>query len=167
MTLRVRRWRTDCRAARQTGCGRLFAAECARGVGNEWPKEPRTLSFRPDRASRSVRDGRSSLLTRRWRGWIRTIGPRHERAGFCCGRRIAGPNGGSQKGLFLMRYRWFESISLQRRVRLSSGADGQGRHAEARDLLAPVFSWFTEGFDARTCLNVKSRRCNSGGSLIL
>jgi hypothetical protein len=30
--------------------------------------------------------------------------------------RIAGPNGGSQKGLFLMRYRWFESISLQRRV---------------------------------------------------
>jgi hypothetical protein len=27
-----------------------------------------------------------------------------------------GPNGGSQKGLFLMRYRWFESISLQRRV---------------------------------------------------
>ncbi len=30
---------------------------------------------------------------------------------FCCGRRIAGPNGGSQKGLFLMRYRWFESIS--------------------------------------------------------
>src|SRR5580704_16170418 len=31
-------------------------------------------------------------------------------------RRIAGPNGGSQKGLFLMRYRWFESISLQGRV---------------------------------------------------
>jgi hypothetical protein len=41
---------------------------------------------------------------------------RHERAGFCCGKRIAGPNGDSQKGLFLMRYRWFESISLQRRV---------------------------------------------------
>ena len=67
MTLRVRRWRTDYRAARQTGCRRLFAAECARGVGNELPKEPQTLSFRPDRASRSVRDGRSSLLTRRWR----------------------------------------------------------------------------------------------------
>jgi hypothetical protein len=49
--------------------------------------------------------------------WIRTIGPRHERASLCCGRRIAGPNGGSQKGLSLMRYRWFESISLQRRVR--------------------------------------------------
>jgi predicted ATPase len=24
---------------------------------------------------------------------------------------------------------------------------GQGRHAEARDLLAPVYGWFTEGFD--------------------
>jgi predicted ATPase len=23
----------------------------------------------------------------------------------------------------------------------------QGRRAEARDLLAPVFGWFTEGFD--------------------
>jgi len=65
--------------------------------------------------------GREGSLTVRSRlaaggRWIRTIGPRHERAGFCCGRRIAGPNGGSQKGLFLMRYRWFESISLQRRV---------------------------------------------------
>ena len=29
---------------------------------------------------------------------------------------LRGPNGGSQKGLFLMRYRWFESISLQRGV---------------------------------------------------
>src|SRR5690348_6051136 len=49
-------------------------------------------------------------------GLFAAIGPRHEGAGFCFGRRIAGPNGGSQKGLFLMRYRWFESISLQRRV---------------------------------------------------
>jgi predicted ATPase len=35
----------------------------------------------------------------------------------------------------------------------------QGRHAEARDLLAPVYGWFTEGFAtqdlkaARTLLN--------------
>ena len=25
----------------------------------------------------------------------------------------------------------------------------QGRHGEARDLLAPVYGWFTEGFDTR------------------
>src|SRR6266446_2106014 len=63
-----------------------------------------------DRLARAVR-----RLCARGR-WIRTIGPRHERAGFCCGRRIAEPNGSSQKGLFLIRYRWFDSISLQRRV---------------------------------------------------
>src|ERR1700694_4255732 len=33
--------------------------------------------------------------------WIRTLGPRHERAGFCCGRRIAGPTGAAKKGCFL------------------------------------------------------------------
>jgi hypothetical protein len=68
-----------------------------------------------DRLARAVR-----RLCARGR-WIRTIGPRHERAGFCCGRRIAEPNGGSQKGLFLIRYRWFESISLQRRATNCTG----------------------------------------------
>jgi predicted ATPase len=29
---------------------------------------------------------------------------------------------------------------------ISTGGD-QGRHAEARDLLAPIYGWFTEGFD--------------------
>ena len=32
-------------------------------------------------------------------------------------------------------------MSLGRRLR------DQGRHAEGRDLLAPVYSWFTEGFN--------------------
>ena len=94
--------------------------------------EPRSRVFssRPARSTSSSnatdsggRRHRSRIRTRLPAGgrWIRTIGPRRERAGFCCGRRIAGPNG-SQKRLFLMRYRWFESISLQRRVCLSPGA---------------------------------------------
>ena len=33
--------------------------------------------------------------------WIPTIGPWHERAGFCCGRRITGTNGAAKKGCFL------------------------------------------------------------------
>src|ERR1700730_7314904 len=81
-----------------------------------WPcRNPRrpSMGFAPEN---QVRTGRPAGGR-----WIRTIGPRHERGGFCCGRRIAGPNGGSQKGLFLMRYRWFESISLQRRVRSEPG----------------------------------------------
>ena len=32
----------------------------------------------------------------------------------------------------------------------------QGRHAEARDLLTPVFSWFTEGFDTTDLKEAKA-----------
>jgi predicted ATPase len=32
----------------------------------------------------------------------------------------------------------------------------QGRHAEARDLLTPVFSWFTEGFDTTDLKDAKA-----------
>ena len=32
----------------------------------------------------------------------------------------------------------------------------QGRRAEARDLLAPVYSWFTEGFDTADLKEAKA-----------
>ena len=32
----------------------------------------------------------------------------------------------------------------------------QGRHAEARDLLAPVYGWFTEGFDTQDLREAKA-----------
>ena len=32
----------------------------------------------------------------------------------------------------------------------------QGRHAEARDLLAPVYGWFTEGFDTHDLKEAKA-----------
>jgi predicted ATPase len=32
----------------------------------------------------------------------------------------------------------------------------QGRHAEARDLLAPVYGWFTEGFDTADLKDAKA-----------
>jgi predicted ATPase len=31
----------------------------------------------------------------------------------------------------------------------------QGKRAEARDLLAPVYGWFTEGFDTRDLQDAK------------
>src|SRR6202011_2239359 len=62
-----------------------------------------------------------------WREMDSNHRSRHERAGFCCGRRIAGPNAGSQKGLFFKRYRWFESISLQQTVCLSPAVFFEGR----------------------------------------
>ena len=32
----------------------------------------------------------------------------------------------------------------------------QGRHAEARDLLAPIYGWFTEGFDTADLKDAKA-----------
>jgi predicted ATPase len=32
----------------------------------------------------------------------------------------------------------------------------QGRHTEARDLLAPVYGWFTEGFDTQDLREAKA-----------
>ncbi len=36
---------------------------------------------------------------------------------------------------------------LRAAVSLARLRRDQGRHAEARDLLAPIYGWFTEGFD--------------------
>ena len=32
----------------------------------------------------------------------------------------------------------------------------QGKRAEARDLLAPIYGWFTEGFDTRDLVDAKA-----------
>ena len=32
----------------------------------------------------------------------------------------------------------------------------QGKHAEARELLAPIYSWFTEGFDTADLQEAKA-----------
>jgi predicted ATPase len=32
----------------------------------------------------------------------------------------------------------------------------QSRHAEARDLLAPIYGWFTEGFDTPDLIGAKA-----------
>src|SRR6266404_5971347 len=85
--------------------------------------------------------------------WIRTIGPRHERAGFCCGRRIAGPNGGSQKGLLLMRYRWFESISLQRRVSSELGSEPASVRLQPRVQQLPFLGAHRENAGCRLALH--------------
>ena len=39
----------------------------------------------------------------------------------------------------------------------------QGRHAEARDLLAPVYGWSTEGFDTPDLKDAKALRAELDG----
>ncbi|WP_024520214.1 AAA family ATPase [Bradyrhizobium sp. Tv2a-2] len=48
------------------------------------------------------------------------------------------------------------SLKLRAAVELARLHRGQGRHAEARDLLTPVYAWFTEGFDTRDLKEAKT-----------
>jgi len=45
---------------------------------------------------------------------------------------------------------------LRATVSLARLRRDQGRHAEARDLLAPVYGWFTEGFDTPDLKDAKA-----------
>ncbi len=52
-----------------------------------------------------------------------------------------------RKALSIAREQEAKLWELRAAVSLARLHRDQGRHAEARDLLAPVYGWFTEGFD--------------------
>jgi class 3 adenylate cyclase len=52
-----------------------------------------------------------------------------------------------QQALDIARHQQAKSLELRAAMSLSRLWQRQGRHAEAHDLLAPIYGWFTEGFD--------------------
>jgi predicted ATPase len=52
-----------------------------------------------------------------------------------------------RKALDIARKQEAKLWELRAAVSLARLRRDQGRHAESRDLLAPVYDWFTEGFD--------------------
>jgi predicted ATPase len=52
-----------------------------------------------------------------------------------------------QRALDIARHQQAKSLELRAAVSLARLWQQQGKHDEARALLAPVYSWFTEGFD--------------------
>jgi predicted ATPase len=64
-----------------------------------------------------------------------------------------------QQALDVARHQQAKSLELRAAMSQSRLWQRQGRRAEARDLLAPIYRWFTEGFDtadlqeARALLN--------------
>ena len=52
-----------------------------------------------------------------------------------------------QRALDVARRQEAKSLELRAAMSLSRLWQQQGKHAEARELLAPVYGWFTEGFD--------------------
>ena len=49
-----------------------------------------------------------------------------------------------------------KSYELQAAMSLAALWQGQGRNEEARDLLQPVYDWFTEGFDTKDLKDAKA-----------
>ena len=48
-----------------------------------------------------------------------------------------------------------KSLELRAAMSLARLWQGQGKHAEARQLLAPIYGWFTEGFDTADLCEAK------------
>jgi predicted ATPase len=49
-----------------------------------------------------------------------------------------------------------KSLELRAAMSLSRLWQQQGKHTEARELLAPVYGWFTEGFDTADLQDAKA-----------
>jgi predicted ATPase len=60
------------------------------------------------------------------------------------------------KALSIARDQEAKLWELRATVSLVQLRRNQGRHAEARDLLAPVYGWFTEGFDTQDLKEAKA-----------
>jgi predicted ATPase len=61
-----------------------------------------------------------------------------------------------REALATARRQGARAIELRAAVSLARLHRNQGRRAEARDLLAPVYGWFTEGFDTRDLKEAKA-----------
>jgi predicted ATPase len=61
-----------------------------------------------------------------------------------------------RKALSIAREQGAKLWELRAAVSLARVRRNQGRHAEARDLLAPVYGWFTEGFDTPDLVAAKA-----------
>ena len=49
-----------------------------------------------------------------------------------------------------------DTVELCAAVDLACLWQGEGKRSEARDLLAPVYDWFTEGFDTADLIDAKA-----------
>ncbi len=56
----------------------------------------------------------------------------------------------------MARHRQAKSWELRTAMSLTRLWQQQGKHAEARELLAPVYNWFTEGFDTADLKDAKA-----------
>jgi predicted ATPase len=58
--------------------------------------------------------------------------------------------------LDVARHQDAKSLELRAALNLSRLWQQQGKQAEARELLTPIYGWFTEGFDAADLQDAKA-----------
>ena len=63
---------------------------------------------------------------------------------------------GFQQALSVARHQQAKSLELRAAMSLSRLWQQQGKRDEARELLAPVYGWFTEGFDTADLQEAKA-----------
>jgi predicted ATPase len=61
-----------------------------------------------------------------------------------------------QRALDVARRQEAKSLELRTAMSLSRLWQRQGKRAEARELLAPIYGWFTEGFDTADLQEAKA-----------
>jgi predicted ATPase len=61
-----------------------------------------------------------------------------------------------EPALAVVRQQQAKSWELRAAMSMARLWRDQGKRAEARDLLAPVYGWFTEGFDTRDLKEAKA-----------
>jgi len=60
------------------------------------------------------------------------------------------------QALVIARYQQAKSLELRTAIRLSRLWQRQGKRDAARELLVPIYGWFTEGFDTADLLEAKA-----------
>ena len=68
-----------------------------------------------------------------------------------------------QKALEVSRHQQAKSLELRAATSLARLWQSQGKRDEARELLEPVYSWFTEGFDTADLQDAKALLDELGG----
>lgn len=83
----------------------------------------------------------------------------HRLQGEIVARRAEGRQSAEEcfhRALDIARAQEAKSLELRAATSLARRWRDQGKHAEARKLLAPVYDWFTEGFDTGDLLDAKA-----------
>jgi predicted ATPase len=61
-----------------------------------------------------------------------------------------------RRGIEVARHHHAKFLELRAAMSLARLWQRQGKHAEARELLAPIYGWFTEGFDTADLQEAKA-----------